>query len=290
MLCTSKKTARFKRQTTWASGRHCPICGFDERYIHDDRCATCARKEALFFHEARHRGLELTEVNGEYLIDLGDDGAVVTTSGAVELEKAWLEAHGRPTKVFDGIRPMVSSKTCRKGHLGLLTPDGVCFACLNAPTNQDLRQRAIEAGEPTFKATAPCSRHPEQWLRHTHNGRCVDCHVPHPRLEAKRKGRETFEGDPCPVHAGHTTRLTRNGRCSKCCKPKPQVETTPSGRWTRKATQRYMDGNLNLTMRQRDARKLGIPVYRTGKPCPRGHVDWRFTSGGACVACRRSKE
>lgn len=35
-----------------------------------------------------------------------------------------------------------------------------------------------------------------------------------------------------------------------------------------------------------DAKALGLKIYRTGRPCFKGHVGWRFVSNGACVTCR----
>lgn len=31
---------------------------------------------------------------------------------------------------------------------------------------------------------------------------------------------------------------------------------------------------------------LGMSIYRTGRPCFKGHAGWRYVSSGACVACR----
>jgi len=35
-----------------------------------------------------------------------------------------------------------------------------------------------------------------------------------------------------------------------------------------------------------DAKALGLKIYRTGRPCFKGHVGWRFVSNGACVTCK----
>lgn len=32
---------------------------------------------------------------------------------------------------------------------------------------------------------------------------------------------------------------------------------------------------------------LGLRLYFTDKPCPRGHVDWRRLKNGVCLGCRR---
>lgn len=35
-----------------------------------------------------------------------------------------------------------------------------------------------------------------------------------------------------------------------------------------------------------DAKALGLKIYRTGRPCFKGHVGWRFVSNSACVTCK----
>jgi len=38
-----------------------------------------------------------------------------------------------------------------------------------------------------------------------------------------------------------------------------------------------------------DAAAAGLKHYFTGSPCPRGHIDYRFTSVGTCAACGRER-
>lgn len=41
-----------------------------------------------------------------------------------------------------------------------------------------------------------------------------------------------------------------------------------------------------MEVTRNDARTLGLTIYRTGRPCFKGHVGWRFVSNGACVTCK----
>lgn len=43
----------------------------------------------------------------------------------------------------------------------------------------------------------------------------------------------------------------------------------------------------NEVISRAEAKARGLKHYFTGKPCPKGHVDYRHTSGGACVACKK---
>ena len=38
-----------------------------------------------------------------------------------------------------------------------------------------------------------------------------------------------------------------------------------------------------------EAKRAGLRIYFTGKPCRRGHLDSRFTSSGSCCSCVREK-
>lgn len=42
----------------------------------------------------------------------------------------------------------------------------------------------------------------------------------------------------------------------------------------------------DMEISRKDAKALGLKIYRTGRPCFKGHVGWRFVSSGACVSCR----
>lgn len=41
-------------------------------------------------------------------------------------------------------------------------------------------------------------------------------------------------------------------------------------------------------IKRKEAVALGLKRYRTGKPCPQGHLDERYVSGKGCVACNRN--
>lgn len=41
-----------------------------------------------------------------------------------------------------------------------------------------------------------------------------------------------------------------------------------------------------MEISRKAAKILGLTIYRTGRPCFKGHDSWRYVSSGACVACR----
>ena len=46
---------------------------------------------------------------------------------------------------------------------------------------------------------------------------------------------------------------------------------------------------LKMTSLRKKAQAAGETKYFTGKPCPAGHIDYRFTKSGACAACNKIK-
>lgn len=45
----------------------------------------------------------------------------------------------------------------------------------------------------------------------------------------------------------------------------------------------------SLPTTRAEALRLGLPRYRTGQPCARGHLAERYTINHACVACTKAK-
>ena len=48
-----------------------------------------------------------------------------------------------------------------------------------------------------------------------------------------------------------------------------------------------MNSFPDLVISRVEASALGSATYRTGEPCRRGHVGWRYISNGACIECMR---
>jgi hypothetical protein len=42
-------------------------------------------------------------------------------------------------------------------------------------------------------------------------------------------------------------------------------------------------------MTRAEARQRGRKMYYTGKPCPQGHVDLRYTDSCLCLECNRER-
>jgi len=46
---------------------------------------------------------------------------------------------------------------------------------------------------------------------------------------------------------------------------------------------------MQKLLSREEAKRLGLKHYFTGAPCPRGHIDYRFTSVGTCMTCGRER-
>lgn len=64
-------------------------------------------------------------------------------------------------------------------------------------------------------------------------------------------------------------------KCQGCVKPKAEDSASKS----------LMATFPDMIIAKQDAINLGMNVFRTGYPCKRGHLAWRYTSSGACIAC-----
>lgn len=96
------------------------------------------------------------------------------------------------------------------------------------------------------------------------------------RKDAKAQGlKRYFTGKPCP--RGHISdKAVVNGSCCECDKEKNRIR------------KREKTKNSSKRIKQR-ARQNGQIDFWTGKPCTRGHVDFRRLSDGKCRTCIREK-
>lgn len=96
--------------------------------------------------------------------------------------------------------------------------------------------------------------------------------------QAVAMGVDYFYREPlCKGGAHFVQPHIKTGRCVACEK---STATGSSG-----AT--LMEAMPDMVLRKADAIALGLDVFRTGEPCRRGHMGWRYVSNGGCIACMR---
>lgn len=67
------------------------------------------------------------------------------------------------------------------------------------------------------------------------------------------------------------------------------ISVKPPGDGRHTASTKMAADNPDMIISREDARLLGFTLFRTGKPCKRGHTGWRSVAGGACLKCRGAK-
>lgn len=162
------------------------------------------------------------------------------------------------------------------GHVGMRTMDGKCYVC-KYESNKNRRKRAIAAGEKEYLPFTPCSNG-HMAPRSTFSNACSACVIDgeSPRQKALEAG-ETHYMPNTPCKNGHIAlRGVNNGVCSQCeaerKKKNPPVVSI----------HKLMP---DMIISREDAKIAGFKVYRTGKPCRRGHKGWRWVSTNNCLTC-----
>lgn len=74
----------------------------------------------------------------------------------------------------------------------------------------------------------------------------------------------------------------KTGRCVTCAESIAPKKVS-------NAVHTLMDNHPEMIVDKESAAVMGMPVFRTGLPCRRGHKGWRYVNGGACLTCMRPK-
>ena len=130
---------------------------------------------------------------------------------------------------------------------------------------------------------SPCKRAGHIGLRSV-SGECYFCKqerlAPSPRQQAIDNGSKWYTPDtPCKRCHTLAERHVDNGRCRSC--EDSQARTTIDAD--------LMRDQPNMVMTRSDARTMGFKVYRTGRPCNKGHEGWRYVSTGGCIDCLKER-
>lgn len=176
------------------------------------------------------------------------------------------------------------------------------------------------------KHTPSCLYGPHLRKTHIISGKCLNCaeakrKLASPRALARREGATTYVPDKeCPQCHTKAERSVVTNACSGCkakvksprataraagyssyipdkecphCHTKAErnvVTNACSGCKTdarRSISQIYAEEHPDAIMDKETAKFFGLKLYRTGKPCNRGHNGWRYISTNNCVECRQ---
>lgn len=161
----------------------------------------------------------------------------------------------------------------RKTHI----PTGKCLACAEAKHRlASPRSIARAAGLPTYIPASECPQCHTKAERNVINNACSGCKVKSPRAIARAAGYSTYIPlDDCPECHTKSPRNVVNNACSGC---KTDARTTQS--------RQFAASNPDMIVDKVTAKAIGLSLYRTGKPCAKGHTGWRYISTNNCIECR----
>jgi hypothetical protein len=101
-----------------------------------------------------------------------------------------------------------------------------------------------------------------------------------PRAIARAAGQLHYmPNEPCTNCWTLALHSVASNACTNCSS-KPMGETPET---------EIRRSNPGLILSLADAEVLGLRIYRTGKPCGKGHTGFRYVKGGACIECKEMK-
>jgi len=300
-----KEDAKRYRNSRYESGVKCPVCNHTGiRYTHTDTCIHCARLNAIDLYAYAVGAMRFIVVPEEYrggeistYFPRGGYGDRVINQAYMDEIKQLHELLGGqiPTPVNTkqaiemGLELWVRSEPCpRSGHYGIRTLKGHCYFCELERNTKSPRQIAMAASETWYTPTEPCPKCNTLSERRVNDGKCSGCHPNirksgdrSPRQAAIAAGQTWYIPDtPCKHCGTLAERNIHNGQCKDCMTP------TMDGR--RSPDSIMMEAQPDMIISRDQARKLGLKVFRTGEPCTRGHVGFRYVSTGSCIKCLRN--
>jgi ribosomal protein L37AE/L43A len=238
----------------------CPVCGKHICYTKNSKCVQCSRLDAGDFYCYALNLMDFT-------ID-PDMGVIRTTY-----------------KTQGGVSPETWNREVSREHYDRVTslfqevPEG-------SPSNAGA---AALLGVGLYVHPEPCPDSGHMHLR-TIEGKCFLCEQEKlalsPRQEAIKAGEKWYTPDtPCPICGGYDLRRVDNGRWQGC-HPGGTSRGTADGMTPE---QIMMKSQPDLILPKAQAKALGLKVYRTGKPCRRGHNGYRYASTGNCIECHKGR-
>jgi hypothetical protein len=137
----------------------------------------------------------------------------------------------------------------------------------------------------------PCKEHGHVRVSRDVNTQCIACdELLKPQEQAVIDGHAVYVSTSHCGGCGKLTLRDVDDRSCQSCGYTPRVKgksdnDTEDNRATDDSV--MMRDNPNMLLSRADAEQYDMRVYRTGKPCKRGHTGWRYVSTGNCIDCLR---
>lgn len=149
-------------------------------------------------------------------------------------------------------------------------------------------EESVRNGVDLWVTGDPCSKAGHYGIKTLEN-KCYFCELdrnrPKPRQEAIAAGKTWYRPlEPCGKCGKTAERNVHTGQCRGCL---------PAGTETNDKRQspdsKMMKDNPDMIISRADAIEWGFKVYRTGKPCNKGHNGFRYVSTNGCIDCLRGR-
>ena len=200
----------------------------------------------------------------------------------------------REEAVFEDVAKYIPAESCpAHGRSVYFTITGLAACCAHREAVNAYND-ALALGEPTSIHAAQAQGKTYIWTpqvnplcghpgKITFAGKCLICseaRANSPRQQALRSGALWYTpGAEDPCSRGHVAlRRVANGSC-KQCEEENRKESEVS------VEQPVYKACPEMVISKNNARALGFKVYRTGRPCSKGHTGWRYISTGGCLTC-----
>lgn len=255
-LPCSPEDARRTRQTRYISDDVCEVCGKNIKYTATGGCYHCALLNSIDLFAFSVGAMNFIVVPEEF------NGGEISTNF-------------RQGSYGDRVVSREYYDLILSTHKLLGTDDP-------APTNS---VKANERGLDLWVRAEPCPTHGHFGIR-TLKNYCYFCEQRRdtlsPRKQAISDGLTWYTpSEPCHRCGTLAERNVHNGSCRGC---NPGAETVDN----RKTPDSIIMEKYPEMVIDRDAAKrLRMKIYRTGKPCRKGHSGFRYVSTGNCIECLR---
>lgn len=236
----------------------CPVCKWPSDKYLDGSCWVC------------------------YNLKIGADYHALANGALPEdFPKGFPHSRGAASKA--GSEFYFTGKACTKGkhpRKVLLISPKKCIGCPRV----DARRKAETRYKPEFECDV-CKTYAPRIVKtdvctHCHKEKLAAAHTRTIRSVARHAGEKHYTPDTPCLDCDTSERRVYDNKCVHCC------SATDS---RRSGTQAFIDANPELIVTRDMARTVGFKVFRTGKPCSRGHAGFRYVTTNGCITCLRGK-
>lgn len=226
------------------------------------------------------------------------------------------DPEGRPKAAVLGKRRYATPKMCPtcKTCQTRITASGRCTACMLIITDMvrhfltidetsesiTIQPEIFNNQTPTWDAkeaflllkdsdeftlhAQPCKQYAHVRITSDKHHKCYFCETnSNAQEQADKEGNDKYvTRSKCGGCGDTALRHTSDSSCTEC----GYLPKRATG--SKSEIAQFMEDNADMELSKEDAELVDMKIYRTGKPCSKGHTGWRYVSTGNCIDCIRS--